>query len=65
VEQFLCLLVNGLDAKFKASIAKRYEAERGSGDTEDRKPGDLEDGVEGEKSRELVRGDVEGERPDG
>jgi hypothetical protein len=25
--------VNGLDAKFKASIAKRYEAERGSGDT--------------------------------
>ncbi len=25
--------MNGLDAKFKASIAKRYEAERGSGDT--------------------------------
>jgi hypothetical protein len=30
---FLFIAVNGLDAKFKASIAKRYEAERGSGDT--------------------------------
>ena len=51
----LLLSVNGLDAKFKASIAKRYEAERGSGDTEERRPGHPEDTAEGQFYSEIIK----------